>query len=517
MSKRDETPMELVDSNGEATDHPVVFISYSHDSSAHKKWVGDLAGRLMEKGVDVILDQWDLEPGDDVPKFMEQSVRRANKVLIICTDAYVRKADDGKGGVGYESMIVTGELVQNLGTSKFIPVIRQAEGHTAKPASVSTRLHINLSEGQDIEEQFTSLLKAVHKMVRSTKPPLGANPFSTTSTAVPPLRDMKVSVDNISDLFNDALEIARRQDLIAWRRLSTKARGGLPEKLSEWRNRYERQGLTPRNPNEQERSKLFSILMDNVAEGVGIYQPLFAISLAGVISGDPKFNNQRAVLDDFIHPRGWNHSGSTDIADMPLTIAFVYQALHGAICLYSDQLSLAVRLARERVTTGYGRDANRLFEEERIVGWPPSLGRDSKLGWEFLWNLPDRWTWLLEAFGDADEYRVSLCSYYMGLTLLELVEVIESGHQELLDKKDVGIGVPIRFPAMEKDIVRRAYRRFLNSPDQVMEIWRSRDITEKSVKAVWPKWIALTSHLVRKEYWPDDSIFMAHENLFDDV
>lgn len=83
MSKRDETPMELVDSNGEATDHPVVFISYSHDSSAHKKWVGDLAGRLMEKGVDVILDQWDLEPGDDVPKFMEQSVRRANKVLIM--------------------------------------------------------------------------------------------------------------------------------------------------------------------------------------------------------------------------------------------------------------------------------------------------------------------------------------------------------------------------------------------------------------------------------------------------
>lgn len=494
----------------------MVFISYSHDSSAHKKWVSELAGRLMENGVDVILDQWDLEPGDDVPKFMEQSVRRANKVLMICTEAYVRKADDGKGGVGYESMIVTGELVQDLGTSKFIPVIRQAEGQTAKPASVSTRLHIDLSEGQDIEEQFTSLLKAIHRVVRSAKPPLGANPFSTTSTAVLPLRDMKVSVDNILDLFNEALEIARRQDLIAWRRLSAKARGGLPEKLSEWRKRYEREGLTPRDPNERERSKLFSILMDNVAEGVAIYQPVFAISLAGVLSSDPRFNNQRAVLDDFIHPRGWNRSGSTDIADMPLTIAFVYQALHGAICLYSDQLSLAIRLARERVTTGHGHGANRLFEEERIVGWPPSLGRDSKLGWEFLWNLPERWTWLHEAFGDVDEYRVSLCSYHMGLTLLELVEVIASGHQELLNETDVGIGVPIRFPAMDNDLVRRAYRRFLNSPDQIMEIWRSRNVTEGSVRAVWSKWIAVTSRAVRKEYWPDDP-FMVHERLFDDL
>lgn len=200
MSKRDEAPMGLQDSNRETTDHPAVFISYSHDSSAHKIWVSELAGRLMENGVDVILDQWDLEPGDDVPKFMEQSVRRANKVLMICTEAYVRKADDGKGGVGYESMIVTGELVQDLGTSKFIPVIRQAEGQTAKPASVSTRLHIDLSEGQDIEEQFTSLLKAIHGVVRSARPPLGVNPFSDTSPAVPLRRDQPAPLSSQLDV-----------------------------------------------------------------------------------------------------------------------------------------------------------------------------------------------------------------------------------------------------------------------------------------------------------------------------
>ena len=82
---------------------PVVFISSSHDSPQHKKWVADLGRSLRRKGVDVILDQWDADAGDDLPKFMERSVTAADRVLIICTQPYVNKADEGKGGVGYEA------------------------------------------------------------------------------------------------------------------------------------------------------------------------------------------------------------------------------------------------------------------------------------------------------------------------------------------------------------------------------------------------------------------------------
>ena len=45
---------------------PKAFISYSHDSSDHKRWVAVLATKLRENGVDVILDQWDLSLGDDL-------------------------------------------------------------------------------------------------------------------------------------------------------------------------------------------------------------------------------------------------------------------------------------------------------------------------------------------------------------------------------------------------------------------------------------------------------------------
>ena len=42
---------------------PRVFVSYSHDSQAHKDWVLKLATRLLANGVEVILDQWDLRLG----------------------------------------------------------------------------------------------------------------------------------------------------------------------------------------------------------------------------------------------------------------------------------------------------------------------------------------------------------------------------------------------------------------------------------------------------------------------
>ena len=46
-------------------EHPKVFISYSHDSPEHRRWVSELGAKLRHSGVDAILDQWDLGPGDD--------------------------------------------------------------------------------------------------------------------------------------------------------------------------------------------------------------------------------------------------------------------------------------------------------------------------------------------------------------------------------------------------------------------------------------------------------------------
>ena len=69
--------------------HPKVFISYSWDTEngddEHKKWVRDLATKLRSHGVDVILDQFDLRLGDDLPFFMEQGLTISH--LVICITA----------------------------------------------------------------------------------------------------------------------------------------------------------------------------------------------------------------------------------------------------------------------------------------------------------------------------------------------------------------------------------------------------------------------------------------------
>jgi len=64
----------------------------------------DLATRLSSNGIEAVLDQWALKPGDDLSHFMEQNLSSADKVLMICSENYVSKANSGKGGVGYEKM-----------------------------------------------------------------------------------------------------------------------------------------------------------------------------------------------------------------------------------------------------------------------------------------------------------------------------------------------------------------------------------------------------------------------------
>ncbi|MCK8143372.1 toll/interleukin-1 receptor domain-containing protein [Flavobacterium sp. I-SCBP12n] len=155
---------------------PKVFISYSHDTLDHKKWVLELAIRLRNNGIDAIIDQFELQAGDDVPHFMETSLAKADKIIMICTERYVNKANNGEGGVGYEKMIVTSNLLKRIDENKVIPIIRQ-NGETKLPTFLSSKLYINFSKNDEYEFNFDNLLRTIHKTPIFEKPPIGNNPF----------------------------------------------------------------------------------------------------------------------------------------------------------------------------------------------------------------------------------------------------------------------------------------------------------------------------------------------------
>jgi len=165
---------------------PLVFISYSHDSREHRQWVAEFAAALRQNGVDVVLDQWDLRLGADLPKFMEDGLRRADRVLVICTPDYVRKVDAGEGGAGYEGMLITGELVKNLGTTKFVPVLRASDGDQVLPACLATRCFIDFRDDAKAADRLEELLTELHGKAGAEKPPLGPSPFAGVGHPPPP-------------------------------------------------------------------------------------------------------------------------------------------------------------------------------------------------------------------------------------------------------------------------------------------------------------------------------------------
>ena len=105
---------------------PRVFISYSWTSEDYKAIVLHIAEDLRCDGVDVVLDQWDLRSGHDKFAFMEQSIEKADKVLVLCDKEYAEKANSKEGGVGTETSIITPEVYGKSVQEKFIPVIMES-------------------------------------------------------------------------------------------------------------------------------------------------------------------------------------------------------------------------------------------------------------------------------------------------------------------------------------------------------------------------------------------------------
>ena len=163
---------------------PIVFISYSHDSDTHRQWVLRLATDLRANGIDATLDQWDLAPGQDVVMFMQVSITESDRVLLICSDNYVAKAEAGTGGVGYERLVVTAGLVQQMDTKKFIPILR-ANAAKSIPVFLGPRLYIDFSDDSLYRQRLQELLRELHGAPASTKPPLGRSPFSGSAPAPP--------------------------------------------------------------------------------------------------------------------------------------------------------------------------------------------------------------------------------------------------------------------------------------------------------------------------------------------
>ena len=183
---------------------PKVFISYSWDDEEHKKWTRSFADKLLESGIDTYIDQYDVQHGDRLPHFMEESITTSDFVLIVCTPKYKEKADSRQGGVGYEGHIISGELFAKGNERKFIPIIRRGNEKSSMPSYLAGKYYVDLRDGSQLETQFIDLLttlKGQHKkppvkrLVSNSKEPVSSQKATTSDE---PIRILGIITDQVT-------------------------------------------------------------------------------------------------------------------------------------------------------------------------------------------------------------------------------------------------------------------------------------------------------------------------------
>lgn len=82
------------------TDPIEAFISYRWESGEHVAWVRKLAGDLRARGINAVLDQWEVRLGESFTTYMAQRIARADVILFVISPGAVSAAEapDGRGG-----------------------------------------------------------------------------------------------------------------------------------------------------------------------------------------------------------------------------------------------------------------------------------------------------------------------------------------------------------------------------------------------------------------------------------
>lgn len=156
---------------------PKVFMSYSHDNEDHVEWVKDLSTNLRCHGVDVILDKWDLEIGNDLRFFMENGLDETKYVICVCSEQYVKKANEGHGGVGYETTIISSDLLKNAKIDYILPIVINNQTDKKIPIFLSNKLYLDFDRDEYFDN-YLKLLRRIFNRKEKEKPPIGPNPFS---------------------------------------------------------------------------------------------------------------------------------------------------------------------------------------------------------------------------------------------------------------------------------------------------------------------------------------------------
>ena len=312
-------------------------------------------------------------------------------------------------------------------------------------------------------------------------------------------------LENPSDIYTEAVKLARNNDLLGWHQLEERVRSPIYDALLKWQENYKQ---TPLDDSEKRRKAL--------DEAIKCVAPLFVVALVGIQSEIEKLKNQKLVLDYVLNIPGWNYAGAVQYGHLPSALGYVYQGLHGAISVYSKQLDLAMEFVDMKVTDHLKQKPLRVWQRHEIMARPESFMTNSKEAWKYLSESAQRWRWLREFFKRESHYRTSLVAYYLALHIRELACLIADGQEDIIQGPSGYIfHIPLHFLLEDQDIVNQALPMLHRDGKSVENLWDQLGVTREAMEANWQDWFRhIESWLSKIDYVPRLTCRLPHKELF---
>ena len=83
----------------------------------------------------------------DLQQWMTNELRMARKVLLVCNEAYKERAEGRLGGVGWETMIIQGDMASlPADSTKYQIVVRESDIDKGLPLYLKTKFVFHASD-----------------------------------------------------------------------------------------------------------------------------------------------------------------------------------------------------------------------------------------------------------------------------------------------------------------------------------------------------------------------------------
>ena len=301
-------------------------------------------------------------------------------------------------------------------------------------------------------------------------------------------------------VYSEAIGLVSTNNFLGWRQLSKQV----------WLNA--RESLVQLGQNTLLPEPRLENTEDFVDKAVESISPLMSLALAGVESRSELFKDQKSVFDELLSVSDPDLSPFLTWERLRHTLGYVDHSLHGALCLDTGQIDLALDLARVKVDLYRARDFREVWEEIPLVGWSPLIGEnDCTEGWKYIASAYERWAWLSPVFADDLKYRTSLVAYYLSLHIHELAKAIVLRRRGESRTNFAGnLFVPPTFLSEGREINERAISLLSRCP-AVTELWSSLDVTRAEMEDSWDNWLRECEKWLRGVYkWDPPEVHHKH-------